>query len=86
VRPDTLLSYVRAAPFRPFRLVMNSGRAFDIRHPETIRVGRDVFHYYHAETPDAPFDRWDTVSLLLIERVETIETPASASGGSNGPA
>lgn len=85
MRPDTLLSYVRAAPFRPFRLVMNGGGVFDVRHPEMIRVGRDVFNYYHADPPDAPFDRWDSVSLLLVERIEHLDAPAP-SPASNGPA
>ena len=51
MRPDTLLSYARAVPIRPFRLTMNSGRAFDVRHPEMIRVGRDAFNFYHANPP-----------------------------------
>ena len=85
VRPDTLLSYVRAVPFRPFRLTMNSGRAFDVRHPEMIRVGRDVFNFYHADPPDGPFDRWDTVGLVLIERIEHLDAPAPSTA-SNGPA
>jgi len=83
MRPDTLLSYVRAAPFRPFRLVMNSGRVFDVRHPEMIRVGRDVLNYYYADPPDGPFERWDTVSLVLIEHIEPLDAPPAASV--NGP-
>jgi hypothetical protein len=80
MRPDTLLSYVRAAPFAPFRIVLNSGRAWDVRHPEMVRVGRDVFHYYYAEPPEGPFSRWDTVSLLLIERIERLGATGSAGG------
>lgn len=81
MRPDTLLSYVRAEPFQPFRLVMNSGRAFEVRHPEMIRVGRDVLNLYYANPPDAPFERFHTVSLLLIERIEWMEKPAPSSSG-----
>jgi len=76
MRPETVQSYVRAVPFRPFRIVLNSGRAFEVRHPEMVRVGRDVVLYFHATEPDAPFDRWDSVSLSLVERIEPIE-PAS---------
>lgn len=83
MRPETLQSYLRAVPFVPFRLVMNSGRAWDVRHPEMIRVGRDVFLYYHAEAPEAPFDRFDTVSLVLVERIEQLGKPTAA-GGANG--
>lgn len=73
MRPESLLAYVRATPFRPFRIVMNSGKTFEIRHPEMISVGRDVFIFWHAPSPGAPFESWDTISLLLIERLENLE-------------
>ncbi len=83
MRPETLLAYIRAMPFRPFRVTTNGGHVFDVRHPEMLRVGRDVFNYYYADPPDAPFDRWDTVSLLLVERVEHLCAPATAATGGN---
>jgi len=78
VRPETLLGYVRATPFKPFRIVLNSGRSYEVRHPELIRVGRDCFIVFYAKTPDGPFDGWDTASLLLVEHVELLEAPAAA--------
>lgn len=81
MRPETIQSYVRAEPFRPFRLIINSGRTMDVRHPEMVRVGREVLNYYYADPPDAPFDRWDTISLLLIERVEHIQFSAPLTRG-----
>ncbi len=77
MRSDTLLAYVRAIPFRPFRLILNSGTVYEVKHPEMVKVGKDVFNYYYATAPDAPFDHWDTVGLLLIERIEHLE-PATA--------
>ena len=38
--PQNVLSYVKAEPFRPFRIHMASGWTFDVRHPEMVRVGR----------------------------------------------
>ena len=73
MRPETLAGYVRAVPFRPFRLVMNSGKVYEVRHPELIRIGRDFVLYFYASAPDDPIDRWDTLSLLLVERVEQLE-------------
>ncbi len=78
MQPETLQAYLRAVPFRAFRIVLNSGRAYEVRHPEMIRVGRDIFVLYHADTPEAPFDRFETVSLLLIERIEHIEAAVSS--------
>jgi hypothetical protein len=34
-----LLTWVRPAPFQPFRIRLNSGREYEIRHPEMLRVG-----------------------------------------------
>ena len=36
-----ILAYVRAEPFRAFQIHMASGRTFDIRHPEMVRVGKN---------------------------------------------
>jgi hypothetical protein len=77
MRPETLLDYVRAVPFRPFRIVLNSGRSYDVWYPQMLRVTRDHFVLFHAETPDAPHDRFDTVGLLLVERVEHLEVKAA---------
>ena len=37
---------IHALPFRPFDLVMNDGRNFDIRHPEFIGVNAQVVTIY----------------------------------------
>ncbi len=74
MRNNSILSYVKAVPFRPFRIVMNSGKSYDVRHPETIAVGRDTFIYYYRQQPDQPFfDRWESVSLLLVQDVEHLD-------------
>jgi len=74
MRNHSILNYVHAVPFRPFRIVMNSGKSYDVRHPETIAVGRDTFIYYYRQQPDQPFfDRWESVSLLLVQDVEHLD-------------
>ncbi len=83
MRPETLLAYIQAKPFRPFRIVLNSGRTYEVRHPEMVRVGRDSFVFYLADTPDAPYDHFETVGLLLVERLEHAESlPSPPSSGS----
>ena len=70
MRPDDVLEWSRAVPFRPFRICLNSGRTYDIRHPEMIRVGRSYVNIYssrgamatdqpheHTEMVRAPADR-----------------------------
>jgi hypothetical protein len=84
MRPETVLSYVRAQPFRSFRIVLNSGKVYDVHHPEFIEVGRDVCIYYHRPRPLAPLERWEPVSQLLIKNVQRIDVPAPSDGQGNG--
>ena len=68
--PQELLRYVRATPFRPFRIHMASGQTFDIRHPEMVRVGkRDIVVFNFVSDTAEIYDDWDTVGLLLIESI-----------------
>lgn len=85
VPAQELLGYVRAEPFRPFQIRMTSGRTFDIRHPEMIRVGRNSLIIFSFVSDDPTlYDRWDTVSLILIESVSHQESPtAQGHAGSN---
>ncbi|HEV3262350.1 MAG TPA: hypothetical protein VG013_36195 [Gemmataceae bacterium] len=85
MRPDDLLTWLRAAPFRPFRISLNSGRSYDIRHPEMMKVGRTSAHVFHyAADPSGPYERVEMVSLLLMERVEPLEAPAPTGDGAAG--
>ena len=69
-----VLNYLQVQPFRPFRIRMNSGRTFDIPHPEMVRVGRrDVLMFtFVSDSPDV-YDRWENVSLVLIESLAPLE-------------
>lgn len=72
-----MAKYVGAEPFRPFRINMASGRVFEIRHPELVRLGRRtrrVFTYLG----DSAEEKEHEVSLLLIESVEPIEAKPAA--------
>ena len=60
--PQDLLFWQKATPFRPFRIHMNSGRNYDIRHPEMVRVGIDSVIVFFPGEVETPFDRrtwWD---------------------------
>ena len=73
--PQELLNFVQAQPFRPFRIRMNSGRTFDIRHPEMVRVGRrDLLIFMFVSDAPNVYDRWENISLLLIESLSPLET------------
>jgi len=72
-----VLGYVQAQPFRPFQIRMNSGRTFDIRHPEMVRVGRRDLLIFTlvSDSPDV-YDRWTNISLILIESL-SLEVPVA---------
>ncbi len=75
--PNDILAYTRAAPFRPFRMVLNSGKSYDVRHPEMIRVTTLAVVYFYGDDPDAPAQRWETVSIPLIQNIEHIDATAA---------
>jgi hypothetical protein len=74
--PQTILGYVKTEPFRPFRIHLASGRTFDIRHPERIKVLRSNVLVFKTtgDTPEIP-DEWETVSLMLTESISHLEAP-----------
>jgi hypothetical protein len=79
VRSDGLLTWIRAIPFVPFRIRLNSGRTFEIRHPEMLRVGRSVVNIYtFSGEPTDPYERMEMVSLILVESIEALEVPRTA--------
>ncbi len=76
--PQEILNYLQSKPFRPFRIRMNSGRIFDIYHPEMVRVGkRDVLIFTFVSDAPEVFDRWENVALLLIESLAPLEAPVA---------
>ena len=69
-----VLGYVKAQPFQPFRILMNSGRKYEIRHPEMVRVGRDFLILFTFVTDDADVvDRWETASLPFVEAISYLD-------------
>jgi hypothetical protein len=74
--PQSMLGYLKAEPFRPFRIHLASGRTFDIRRPEMLKVLRSNVLVFKttADTPDIP-DESESVSLMLTESISHLETP-----------
>ena len=68
---------LRQQPFRPFRLVMSSGEAYDIRHPEMAFLTRAEIIIGLGERGGIP-SRHRTVSLLHVTAAEPIDSTAAA--------
>lgn len=74
ITPPQILNYVKAEPFRPFRLRMASGKSFDIRHPEMVKVGKTFVMVFSFEPGESEVvEKWETVSLMLIESVSHLD-------------
>jgi hypothetical protein len=79
MRPEDVLTWVRAVPFQPFRICLNSGKTYEIRHPEMLRVGRSTVNVFSfVGEPSDPYERLEMVSLLLIERIEPIASAVAS--------
>jgi hypothetical protein len=77
-----VVEYVAAEPFRPFRIKMASGQFFKIRHPEMILVGRtSVRVYTSSETESENGERWQDVSLMLMETIEPMNASLGTAEG-----
>ena len=76
---ENIRDLLRREPFVPFRLVMTSGRQYDVVDPETtIILKSEVFVTF----PDG--ERWAHVPLLHIASVETIGNGQGAAGSPLG--
>jgi hypothetical protein len=78
MRPQEILTWLHATPFVPFRILMNSGRTYEVRHPELVRVLRgSLMLFTPSKEPDV-YDRAEMLGLLVIERIEPLEVAAAS--------
>jgi hypothetical protein len=53
---------------------MASGRDFEVRHPEMVRVGRNSLVVFSFLSDDPyVYDKWETTSLVLVESISHLE-------------
>jgi hypothetical protein len=57
---------------------MNSGRTFEIHHREMVRVGRrDVLIFTLLSDSPEVYDKWENVSLVLIDSLSPLDLPVA---------
>lgn len=73
--------FVKAEPFRPFRITLTDGRTYDVHHPELIMVGITsvIVGRPAPDVEDPAYDRAVTVAISHIMQIEPLE-PAAAQG------
>jgi hypothetical protein len=78
--PEELLGHVRRRPFEPFRLYITDGANYDIRHPDMILPGHRAVVIGLPGEPTQPYERFVTVALLHVTRLEPLEIAGKAGG------
>jgi hypothetical protein len=68
---DDVFHWIRATPFIPFRIRLNSGRTYEVRHPEMVKVGRTHVLVFTYSLDNA--DLVENVEMLGLQLVEAIE-------------
>jgi hypothetical protein len=76
--PEELRGFLRAQPFRPFRVNLTDGRHFDVRHPDMMLVGVGfvVIGIPQPREADPLAERSVTLSTFHIVSAEALEAPA----------
>ena len=69
---DELYRKVREHPFEPFRIHVSDGKAYDVKHPEQIVVGRRSSHVGLGDG-GGPFQKIAVVSNIHITRIEPLD-------------
>jgi hypothetical protein len=80
MRPEDIVELLKEKPFRPFRIYLSDGTVYEIRHAELVKVGRSkaMIYFPKVDEPHAVFERYISVSLLHITRLEPVPPPAEA--------
>jgi hypothetical protein len=80
MRPDDIVEMLQERPFRPFRIDLSDGTVYEIRHAELVKVGRSkaMIFFPTVDEPHAVFERFVSISLLHITRLEPVTPPAEA--------
>ena len=81
---EELLIWLRRRPFRPFRVFVSDGAAYDARHPELVMPGkRSVLIGFPANGETEPvYERFVDIDLVHITRFEPL--PSTTAQGQAG--
>ena len=74
------MDMLRERPFHPFRIHLFHGTVYEIRHSELVQVGRSRVMIFFPVADELPalFERYVSVSLLHITRLEPMAPPTQA--------
>ncbi len=73
---QTFRELLTSRPFQPFRLVMSSGKEYEVRHPEMALLTRSDILVGVGESDDGVPAEFRICSLLHVASVEPVSTTA----------
>jgi len=75
---ESFRTLLRQHPFKPFRLVMTSGKTHEVRHPEMAMLTRNDLLVGTDVADDGMPAEFDICPLFHVAKVETITSDSPA--------
>jgi len=70
----TFRDLLKQRPFKPFRLVMSSGEAYEVRHPEMAMLTRTEILVGVGEAEEGVPAEFQVCSLLHVTAIEPVSS------------
>ncbi len=72
MQPEDVRQFVRQ---QPFRVTLTDGRAYEVRHPELVAVGRSSLFigFPRPDDPEPVYDHYVVVSLLHVMQLQPVD-------------
>jgi hypothetical protein len=68
---DTIRELLHGAPFTPFRIILTSGKEYDVKNPDLVALGESQITLYAPKS-----DRWSVLRLNQIASVDVLPQAA----------
>jgi hypothetical protein len=82
---QTFRDLLASRPFRPFRIIMSSGKSYEIRHPEMAWLTRTDIYVGVGETDEGVPSESRICSLLHVTTVEPVNLTEAADQQTGNP-
>jgi len=84
MRSHDLLRWLRRRPFRPFRLLVSTGRTYDVLRPELMLVGSATITLELSDAQHLSAETRREVEIALHHIVQVEEVPLAPGPAANG--
>ena len=82
---QTFRELLTQRPFKPFRLVMSSGQAYDVRHPEMAFLTKSDILVGIGDTDEGVPAAFKICSLLHVTSIEPLSSKGNGLGRRKRP-